>query len=200
MANTYKYRVGVSLMDIGGIRYRGNAIQSYDVTRTNRQVSVDSLGGSTDDIIGTLNNALGVSESEAKNSFTSGLPTAFQVSLDYHLTGKLYVNTVWVQSLRGKYAFGMRQPSLIAVTPRLEMRWFEIALPVALMGNYRNLTLGTHIKAGIFHFGSDNIGGLLGLGKTYGLDVYTGVHIPVFARNKQAKADKATSSAGVPSR
>ncbi len=190
MKNTYKYRVGVSLVDIGGIRYRGNYIQNYNVSRTNRQVSVDSLGGDTDDMISVLNNGLGVTEAEASNQFTAGLPTAFQLSFDYHVVGKVYVNAVWVQNLRGKYAFGMRQASMLAVTPRIEMRWFEIALPVALMGNYRNLTLGTQIKAGIFHVGSDNIAGLLGVGKTYGLDVYTGVHIPVFAKNKPLKINK----------
>lgn len=200
MENAYKYRLGVSLMDIGGIRYKGDYAQRYDVSRTNKQISVDSLGGSTDDMISVINNGLGVTEAEAKNQFTAGLPTALQVNFDYHLKGKLYVNAVWVQNLRGKYAFGMRQASLLAVTPRLEMRWFEIALPVALMGNYRNLTIGTHVKAGIFHFGSDNLAGLMGMGKTYGLDVYTGVHIPVFARNKQAKAAKATSTEGVPAR
>jgi len=187
MTNNYRYRVGVSLMDIGSIRYKGNSIRSYDISRTNKEIALNDLSGSLDDITGTINRALNVNETEVKNSFTTGLPTALQVNFDYHLTGKLYVNTVWVQNLRGKYATGMRQTSMLAVTPRLEMRWFEIALPVALAGNYRNLTLGTYIKAGILHVGSDNIAGILGMGKTYGLDIYTGLHIPVFAKNKQAK-------------
>ncbi|MDJ1491528.1 DUF5723 family protein [Cytophagaceae bacterium DM2B3-1] len=202
MTNNYKYRVGFSLMDVGSMRYSGNYVQSYDITRTNTKVSLDSLDGSTDDIAGTLNNALGVTDSEKKTSFSSSLPTAIQLSFDYHIKGKLYVNAVWVQSLKGKYALGMRQPSLLAVTPRLEMRWFEVAVPVGLTGNYKNLTIGTHIKAGILHFGSDNIAGLLGMGKTSGLDVYTGIHIPIFAKNTQSKSksSKREHSEGVPTR
>lgn len=202
MTNTYKYRVGLALMDVGSIRYKGDYVQNYNIARNNTQISLDSLDGSVDDITSVLNNSLGVKESEKKTDFRSSLPTAFQVSFDYHIKGKVYVNAVWVQSLRGKYSLGMRQPSLLAITPRVEMRWFEVAVPVGLLGNYKNLTIGTHIKAGIFHVGSDNIAGALGIGKAQGLDIYTGLHIPIFAKNTQGKLKntKKEHSEGVPTR
>ncbi len=187
MHNTYKYRLGVSLMDIGGIRYSGNTIKSYDISRTNRQIVADSLDGAPEEIGEVINWALGIKDSEKKTSFTSGLPTAFHVNFDYHLKGKVYVNALWVQNLRGKNAIGLRQPSMFSVTPRIEMRWFEVAIPVGMVNNYSNFTLGTYLKLGIFDIGSDNIAGALGLGKTYGADVYAGVHIPVFAKQKAAK-------------
>ena len=199
MKNNYKYRLGVALMDVGSIRYGGDFVQSYDISRANKTIVADSLDGNSEDIASVLNNALDVTPGETSNTLKTGLATALHVNLDYHIKGKLYVNTVWVQSLRGKNALGMRRASLLAITPRLEMRWFEFALPVAIAHNYSRVVVGAYVKLGVFHIGSDNVAGALGLGKTYGTDAYAGVSIPVFARNKQAKA-KEVKSEGVPTR
>ena len=199
MKNNYKYRLGVALMDVGSIRYSGDFVKNYDISRADKTIVADSLSGGAEDIAGVLNNALDVTPGETSNTLKTGLATALHVNLDYHIKGKLYVNTVWVQSLRGKNALGMRRASLLAITPRLEMRWFEFALPVAIAHNYSRVVVGAYVKLGVFHIGSDNVAGALGLGKTYGTDAYAGVSIPVFARNKQAKA-KTVKSEGVPTR
>ncbi len=77
---------------------------------------------------------------------------------------------------------------MLAVTPRVEMRGFELAFPVSLINNYQTLGLGSSIKLGLLFIGSDNLAAALGIGKAYGADVYMGLAFP-FSKGKKKDDD-----------
>ncbi|MBX0331974.1 hypothetical protein K3G39_01845 [Pontibacter sp. HSC-14F20] len=196
--NKYKYRVAVSLMDIGGINYNNpDLVWAYDVKRTNKEVNLTDIGDgeTTEEMLDYLNGQLDVSESEKQTSFRAALPTALNISLDYRLTRTLYANATLIQGVRGRNAIGMRQNSLFAVTPRAEFKKFEVAMPVALQNNYSVLTVGAMVRFMNFYVGSDNIGGAFNLGKPYGANAYVGVSLlPLLKRNpKEKKTTPATT-------
>jgi len=187
--NKYKYRVGVALMDVGGLRYNDSGLsRSYNISRQNVTISAEDIENSnTDDIDDLLIDVLDIQPSEQSTSFKSGLPTALNVNFDYKIANRLYVNTTIIQGLRSRHSVSMRQNSLVAVTPRVEMKWLELSFPLSLMNNHRDFAFGTMVKLGPLFVGSDNISGLVGGGKPFGTNVYAGLAIPIFKGKKKDK-------------
>ncbi len=182
--NKYKYRVGLSLLDIGGIRYQTNyndttAAGSYIVRRQNVDLPQQDLqDGSLDNYYPILNRGLSVGARDQQDGFRAKLPTALHLNVDYRIKEKFYVNATWFQSLRTRNAIGMRHNSLLAVTPRFETRHFEFSLPLSLVNDYQQATFGAMVRIGSFFFiGSDNLPGLLNIGKPFGTDIYSGFAI-----------------------
>ncbi|SIT78488.1 hypothetical protein SAMN05444128_0631 [Pontibacter indicus] len=196
--NKYKYRLAVSLMDIGSIHYNNpELVWAYDVTRTNKEVNLSEIGDAetTEEMLDYLNGQMDVSENEKQTSFRAALPTALNINVDYRLSNRLYANATLIQGVRGRNAIGMRQNSLFAITPRAEFKKFEVAMPVALQNNYSVLTVGAMVRFLNFYVGSDNIGGALNLGKPYGANAYVGMSLlPLLQRNpKEQKTSPATT-------
>ena len=192
--NKYKYRLGISLMDVGGVKYKSKYARSLDISRQNVELAPRDLeeAENTPEYAAVLNRAFGIQPTDIKNSFRSGLPTALNINLDTKVRGRFYVNTTLIQSLRGKGAAAMRQNSLVAVIPRFEFKWLELALPLSVQNNYRVFSAGAMVKMGPFFIGSDNIGGAFNIGKPYGANVYSGVSLLAInrARKKEPKPKK----------
>lgn len=186
-SNKYKYRIGVSLLDIGGINYDlTNAVNAYDIQKTNKELKLNdfSTAEDTEEFAAIINEGLDVTAADRSTSFRSGLPTALNLSVDYNLVGPIYLNSTWMQNLRGKNTIGMKQNSLVALIPRFEFKKFEASFPVVLQHNYDVLTFGTMIRFANFFIGSDNIAGVFNIGDTYGASVYAGVTLlPILNRN-----------------
>ena len=197
--NKYKYRVGISLMDLGGVHYKNSPdLRGYNVERTNKTLALADFDDADDSeaFADVLNNALDITDVDKINSFRAGLPATLNLNFDYNIAGPLYANATWIQDLRNKNAIGMRQFSLLAVTPRLEFRALEAAFPVAWQSNYSVLTVGAMLKLGPIFIGSDNIGGAFNLGNPYGANAYMGLAFS-FANKKNKDKDKDGVSDGI---
>ncbi|MDQ3394466.1 MAG: DUF5723 family protein [Bacteroidota bacterium] len=182
--NKYDYKIGFALLDIGGISYNNPATRSYNINKTDKVVTAEEILN-MEDYEEFLNEVLDVSPTSGVKSLRSGLPTALKVDFDYRLAKKLYTNLSVYQNLRGKTSIGMRQNSLVALTPRLETKWFELAVPVSMMNNYQSMALGASVKLGILYVGSDNLNSVIGVGKAHGADIYFGASIPFFKGKKR---------------
>jgi hypothetical protein len=185
--NKYKYRLGVALMDLGRVNYSSDFARSLAISKQKVELAPRDLedAETSEEYAAVLNNAFGIQPSDIQRSFRSGLPTALNVNLDTRLARRLYVNTTWIQSLRNKTAIGMRQNSLLAVTPRLEFKLLELAVPVSLSNNYSVFAVGAMAKLGPVFIGSDNIAGALNIGKPYGANVYFGISLLSLKREKK---------------
>ncbi len=183
--NKYDYRIGFSLLDVGGVRYKGSGARSYDIGVSDKIITEEDLDAADGEIIAFINDALDISPTSGKNELKSGLPTAVRMDIDYKLATRLYANLSVYQNLRGEEASGMRQNSLVALSPRFESKWFEFALPVSLMNNYKSLALGASIKLANVFVGSDNLNSIIGIGKAHGADLYVGMSIPIYKGRKR---------------
>ncbi|GAA4395302.1 hypothetical protein GCM10023187_02030 [Nibrella viscosa] len=181
--NKYQYRVSVALTDIGAIQYRNPAyVNRYDVNATNRRLTRYMFVGVSglDGYLSTIDKTLGLTQDKRQTSFWSALPTALNVNVDYKVQENVYVNATWIQGVMPANSVGFYTPSVLAVTPRYETRWAEIAMPVSLQGNYTNLTFGLAARLGPVYMGTDHLPGLLSIGKPRGANLYAGAFIPLF--------------------
>ena len=188
--NKYKFRLSAAITDLGAINYRNlNYVRELDVDKdSNSQVSFTYLVFNN---IGpfnaatAVNNTLNVQATDNARPFTVGLPTSANVSLDYQHQKNWYINALWVQGVGGGKAFDIKPQSVLAVTPRYETRWIEVATPLALLDNYSKLSIGLAARLGPIVIGTDHLGGVINLGNPRGLDFYFALYAPFFHRKPQ---------------
>jgi Family of unknown function (DUF5723) len=187
----YAYKVGVSLIDIGRVRFDNPTyVSNFQTVTDNRYVFDNQMKLFPNSrLIRSVNNTLGVSETSDANSFTSNLPTTIQTYIDYKVKENVYVYGTWVQNLNGENSLGMRMPSLISVVPRYESKWIEVAMPLNLLNDYQLLTIGLSTRLGPFFIGSDNLQGLLNIGSPRGMDLYAGLNIPIYYKLPKTATD-----------
>ena len=190
--NKYKYRIGASLLDVGGITYNDpRQVHRYDITRQNLNLTDDTFEDITlENLEPTLAEALAVQFSERQTSIRSGLPTALHLNADYRLSRHLFLNAALLHNLRVKGSMAMRQYSAFSVAPRLETKGLEFALPVSLLNDYRYLALGAMLRLGPLLVGSENLAGALGFGKVTGADVYLGLGFGFGTGGQKKKLEK----------
>lgn len=188
--NKYKYRVSVALMDIGRINYKNPAyVNRFDVVRQNLLVDENRFKDlkDFDALARAVDSTLAVQAPERQTSFASGLPTALQINVDMHLKKQVYVSYTWVHNLIGNQQVAMHQQSILAVTPRYESKWVDVAVPLALIDNYSRLSIGLAARYGPLSIGTDHLGGLLNLGNPRGVDVYFGLAVPIYRAKPESE-------------
>ncbi len=169
----YYYRIGLSVIDFGRIKYKSDARymelinrQAYwsDISRNSftnldellKSASYEFSGDSTALILG--------------NSFSIWLPAAMSVQADFKIYKSFYLNATAVQPLIVSKAEAVRPPQL-SLTPRWESDYLEFAMPFILY-DYRYPRLGFSARFRNLVIGTDKLGSFFGFSDFYGLDIY----------------------------
>lgn len=200
--NKYLFRVQASFNDLGSIKMANDKyVRSYklaseanifitpellDTMLVLQDKYADEYGALIvlDSLVGRT-----VGFASQSNSFSWKLPANINVNVDYRITKNVYLNALWIQSLRGKQVNGLRGFSLFALTPRFEARWFEASVPLQLTQNYKKLRIGMYLRGGPFWIGSDNFPALFTKDNINGADFYFGFSVPLH-RKKERDKDK----------
>jgi hypothetical protein len=190
--NKYRYRIGVALLDVGSVTYKDpQQVRAYDIKRQDLDLNSETFEGvDLENMAPTLEEALQVQAGERKTEFTSGLPTALHLNFDYRITRNLFLNTAVLHNLRGKSSVAMHQPSALAVSPRLEGKRLELAMPIYLANNYRDLHVGAMLRLGALVVGSNNLAALRKSSKAVGPDLYMGLGISIGTGGQKEKIEK----------
>ena len=190
----YLYRIGVSLLDIGRVKFKkkpiwlemddasgiweGAGTYEYENLNTLFQTISNSFSTEPDSLI-------------RHSDFTISLPTALSVQFDYRINKRIYINTTWVQPLVMSENSVIR-PAQIAVTPRFEMHHFEFSMPVVLY-NYRHPRIGLSARIHNVIIGTDKLGGFFGFSDFTGLDFYMMVKLQFYKGHYDKKNIKLSS-------
>ncbi len=196
---TYDWKIGVSLLDLGGIRFNGaqHRVQTVDA----RSVTAADY----DDIqnLAEIEEKLRVfsfqtlsdsSASYQNNAFTMSLPTAFSLQLDRVFSEKFAVNATYVQGVPVGDG-GVQRGALLALTPHFGNRWFGAAMPVSLY-NWQQLQLGLSLRLAFITIGSDKIGSIFSRRDFSGTDFYFALKVNPFKIRSSEKGHKKGFSRG----
>ncbi|WP_341225241.1 DUF5723 family protein [uncultured Arcticibacterium sp.] len=176
--NKYAYKFGVSLQDIGFVKFadpqnvKVGTVESTDdfiPPATFYQLS------STDELISDIEEVYDIDQSTYLRSFRVFMPATLVIHGDYLVREGFYVSGVLRQYVLGKKKIGPVGFSGISVIPRFERKHIEFSFPVSLDQDYSNLNLGATMRAGPLFLGFDNITGLINLGKPRGLSIHAGL-------------------------
>ena len=177
----YNYKIGVSLLDLGYIKFSKNAeLRNFENVDTYWDKAADSLSvNSIDD----LNKKVDYYFSDypgqhiEAEKITMQTPPALSLQLDYHFKKYVYFNTTLI------YAFNIgrsyvKRASVWAFTPRYETAKMEISLPISIYEwDWSQPRIGFAFRYGNLFFGFDRLNTMLGLNDFTGYDFYFGIRL-----------------------
>ena len=195
--NKYKLKIGVALLDVGGIRYdkdmQRSGAYSLNITGSERFYLDKLANASPDDFKDTLNSMPQFFTPDNSNSETSymvSLPTTLHVDVDYHLSRGFYVNVATQFALTDNRTktYNSHYYHAFTITPRFEGRALGIYLPV----NYNELTsfnAGLSLRLGPVFVGSGSLFTAL-FGESKQADFHFGLRFGGLQKNKAKKSNK----------
>ena len=169
----YYWRLGMSLLDAGWIRYTNNVLTGH-LVGNGIDVDVDvfdnisSFNEATVIFDGLIGNT--VTAFDTVKHFVLGLPTAMSVQFDANPYRDFYCNVTWIQPLsRWLYSFAVEREPLLSLTPRYETSLVSVSVPLTLYG-YQYITGGAFVRVGPLTLGTNDLLSLVGLGRTRSID------------------------------
>lgn len=167
--NKYKFRLGVSVTDIGAINYKDAIVSTYNVNTTYTDAQYDT-NPSFDNLY--------TKTSESK-SVKFKLPTAIHLNADWRMNKRFYLNlntdfsAVAAEDRNSSYI-----NNNVSLTPRYEVKWLSFYAPISYL-EYSGLQAGFGFRAGPLFVGSGSIVSAM-LSETKALDVHLGLKIPIY--------------------
>ncbi|GAB5423880.1 MAG: hypothetical protein Crog4KO_10270 [Crocinitomicaceae bacterium] len=185
--NQYKYKIGVSIMDLGSIKFPEDQIlyAGYNFSNFNWEDYQDAEANednATDIFAQQENN---IAQGNVRQPNKMSLPTFISAQLDYNVwASRIYVNATWIQGIpAGRRTFGVRHANSLSVTPRYESPWIDFALPISLY-EYRYPQLGAALRLGPLTIGTDKLISWFANTNLYGADIYVHLKIPILSNPK----------------
>lgn len=197
--NGYNWKWGVALLDIGRINFNRNAQQHKVKTPGAVTIGTDvyhayDQASDLDEVIHLFSEQT-LQDSFASlvgNEFAVWLPSALSIQIDRRVAPIAFVNATLVQGFSlGEAA--IRRGSLLAVTPRIEHRWFSASLPVSLY-QWQHLRLGLALRLAFFTIGTEHLGSIVRKTDFYGTDFYFAIKVNPFSLGGGKDRSKSSSS------
>jgi len=142
----YKWKVSASLVDIGGIRMKRNALYNKFDENENPDEYLNAVASGPS--VSTI--------PKDGDRYTAWLPMGFNTQFDYNFERGLFLNGFFMQRLSFPSSYGPDRSNLIAFTPRYEKKWLMVALPMSLE-NYKDPHLGLAFRLWILTVGTEHI-------------------------------------------
>jgi hypothetical protein len=186
-ASTYKLKAGVSLVDMGKIRFQKEP-NYYEMSFSLRQTDIIRyLGAENVHMIDSLLHHDFPANTGSTN-FWVKMPTALNAQLDYAFTRRFFLNlSTHLTGFYGSDFFKVRNYSAICLAPRYESYWFEAALLLTWNSlsarRSQPLTPGINLRLGPLTVGSSDLT-FLYKNSISSLNVYTAVRISIPYKNK----------------
>ncbi|MDT7829122.1 DUF5723 family protein [Pricia sp. S334] len=169
----YKFKMALSLTDIGSINYKNSENTLYDANG-----DVNALEFETKDLEEVL-------EDNYPGTTVTGdqkiaLPTALQIMADYYIGSRFYVGLHTGLSMRGSgNSHTNNLVNTTTVAPRFESKWFSMYSPIGLR-QYGDFAWGLGFRMGPLTVGSGSILTNLFSDNSKNADVYLGLKIPLY--------------------
>ncbi len=194
----YKFRVGASILDLGGMRFtKGGLSRDFSVNTTdffdlNTFENANNLLEFDQIIDSLVDSQPGWSSSEdTASTFYIRTPSAFSFQFDYHIWNWIYVNaTGYFNIISKKKAAKVKLPNQFSITPSFDFAWFGLHLPIS-MNEYSGFKAGVATRLGPLTVGITDFRPLFATGENRGVEFYTGIRVPVlYERPKDMDGDK----------
>ncbi|MFK7925159.1 MAG: DUF5723 family protein [Bacteroidia bacterium] len=189
--NKYRARIGLSLLDVGSIRFDNSDFSSdFSGSLLNfrfREVEGNGVFAVDSTLAANFQFEPGVQR------FRMTLPTVFSMQADVRITNNFYLNvTPHIALQRAGKTNGVHELNNISITPRFESKRIDVGVPFSY-SDYGDWTLGTTVRVGPVVIGSRNLASFLINDDIRSLDIHAAVRFGLLQ-----KQDKDKDGDGVP--
>lgn len=184
--NKYKLRAGVSILDIGGMKFEKGQITSdfsvnsttlFDLNVFNAATGFASFDSIVDSL--TTNSTEWTASSDNRTTFFMNTPTSLSFQFDYNIYKDFNINATSMLSLVSrKNPHRVRRANQFTVTPSYDHAWFGVHLPISY-NKYSGLKSGIGMRLGPLTAGVTDFRTLFAAGKIKGAEVYAGLRVPI---------------------
>jgi outer membrane protein OmpA-like peptidoglycan-associated protein len=189
--NKYKARVGVSILDIGGMRFTKGGLSRDFSVNTSNLFDLNRFEAATsflnfDKVIDSLvneSNAAGNNDwstnEKTSDSFYMRTPTAISFQADYHIWKCFYVNaTGMFNMISRKTSTKVKVPNQISITPSVDFAYFGLHFPIS-MNTYSGFKVGAATRLGPLTLGFTDFRTLMAKGQIRGAEFFMGLRLPI---------------------
>ncbi len=172
----YIYKIGLSLRNLGQIKFRENAQQNSFTDVSVYWTDLDTVSFyNIKELTSTFSSVFygDPNASFQSHNFHLGMPANLSFQADYQYYPNWYVNTVLVLPLKLS-ANQLHIPAQATVSLRYETSRFEVNIPFSFY-DFRKPHLGMYVRFYVFSIGTDNLGGLFPFRDFTGMDLYMSV-------------------------
>ena len=171
----YRWRLAISLMDLGFINFKDNAVDNRFVSDSpvDFDKAIFDNVGSFSDIINFLSDIYYDGDTTASligNAFKVGLPTTLRLQFDYNIVDYIYVNATFIQPI-SLFKYSVKAVSQLLLEPRFESNYFDLSIPLTLR-DYKHFMVGASARIGFITIGTQNLASYLGFGDVNGMDFF----------------------------
>lgn len=187
--NKYKLKVGLSLVDIGKVKFK-KAERSRDFVADIHFWDISKIDLSNienfDDTIQSRFRTIPSSE-----TFKMNLPTTLSAQVDFNIHKDFYLNfTPYYVFQFKKQATRVHDISTFSLTPRWDHKWFGVFVPISYDA-MRNTKIGLGLRIGPLIIGTSNLAPLVSKKDIYGADLHLMFKIPImYKKPKDRDHDK----------
>ncbi|MFA5575175.1 MAG: DUF5723 family protein [Brumimicrobium sp.] len=183
--NKYKIRAGISLLDIGGMKFeKGGKSRDFSVNTTNLDLTIfDKVEtpGDFASIIDSLiqNDPDWVAKEDTLNTFFVNTPTALSFQFDWNIWNNFHVGAIAYLNINGKKNnANVRVPNQFSITPGYDHKWFGVGIPISYhqFGGFR---VGLGLRLGPLTLGVPDLKTIFPGGKIRGAGFYAGLRVPI---------------------
>jgi hypothetical protein len=177
----YQYKIGLSLIDIGSIRYGTNTaayhLQADAADFSNWHQLAFSGNAQVDRTLSAVFYNGDSTKSQTGDHFSMALPSALSIQADYNFGNNVFANATIIKGFGHGNNNGTTRPDIYSITPRYEKRMWEVSVPFSVISyGHTQLRTGMAVRYRYFFIGGDAPASLLKLHDLNGVDFYAGVH------------------------
>ncbi|MCU0353335.1 MAG: DUF5723 family protein [Cytophagales bacterium] len=190
--NKYLLRVGVSVLDLGSVRFADTRQQTG--TSTAIGLSDTDLNTVLNNPAGGMSQVLGINSSDLQPSggFSMTLPRTLNLDADWRIHKQYHLNLNLVRGFSPSSPLDVAQYNYFTVTPRIEgSKGAEVSFPVTFANGH--VMPGVAFRAGPLVFGATNVPGIFGRGTATGGMAYASIVIWAPRRKEKDKDNDAVS-------
>jgi outer membrane protein OmpA-like peptidoglycan-associated protein len=201
--NKYKARVGVSILDMGSLKFtKGglsrnfvvNSSSLFNLHRFENAWNLETFDMIIDSLIDestAANNSEWVALQDPTQTYRMRTPTALSMQLDYHIWNYFYLNaTAMVNMIPKKKDTKVNVASQLSITPSFDSPYFGLYFPIAY-NKYSGLRGGLATRIGPVILGLNDLNIIRAKNQISGVDFYVGTRLPIlYHRVKDKDKDK----------
>jgi hypothetical protein len=174
----YKWKLGMSIMDIGKIDFNNQTVATNYVNATgnSKNLDLEFYKGlfALDRRLEFDFSGIGNVEYERTKEYTHYTATRFQFQFDYNYKNNLFFNISGSQRLPVPGTISMMAPNILSLTTRYEKLKYEFGAPISLI-EYQYPIMGFYFRYGPFYLGTNHLLEMVGVRNIRGADIFFGL-------------------------
>lgn len=199
LQHEYKYKIGLSLQDLGWIKYLKPAHARDFTMEINQDLDFNSLQGSGETPLADVDDSLHAKYpmDAGDDKFRMNLPTVASLQADYYAGKNIYINSTFNYAFQFKNnANKIHETTTFSITPRWDWKWLGLYVPLSY-NKYSHARIGLSTRIGPLIVGMADILPIISKRDVYGVDLHVMLKVPHIHLKKKTKNPRSKSKFNV---